>query len=59
MRKRAIFDPIETIRELKFKFLKEANYQTNRYTKQFRRAAKQILHKQKLQSSPTMIEKTD
>ena len=59
MRRHAIFEPIETIRELKFKFLKEANFQTNRYTKQFRRVAKQILHKQKLQLYPMMIEETD
>jgi len=47
MRRRTNLDPIETLRELKFKFIKEANYQTNKYTKQFRRAVKQILHKQK------------
>jgi len=49
MRKRVILDPIESIRELKFKFFKEANYTTNRYTRQIRRATKQLLHKQKME----------
>ena len=50
MRKRVILDPIEAIRELRFKFIKESNYQVNRYTKQIRRATKQLLHKQKLET---------
>lgn len=54
MRKRVILDPIESIRELKFKFIKEANYQTNKYTKQIRRATKQLLQKQK--TEPKIIE---
>ncbi len=49
MRKRVILDPIEAIRELRFKFIKESNYQVNRYTKQIRRATKQLLHKQKME----------
>ena len=54
MRKRVVLDPIESIRELKFKFIKEANYQSNKYTKQIRRATRQLLHKQKME--PKIIE---
>jgi hypothetical protein len=47
MKARTFIDPIDQVRQLRFKYIKESNYQLNKHTKQFRRTTRQLINKYK------------
>jgi hypothetical protein len=47
MKVRTAIDPIDLMRQLRFKYAKESNYQMNKYTKQIRRTTRQLISKYK------------
>jgi len=53
MKQKLLSNPIDSMKELRFKFIKEANYNTNKYTKQLRRTTRQIIHKYKSNFQPS------
>jgi hypothetical protein len=47
MKVRIASDPIDLMRQLRFKYAKETNYQMNKYTRQIRRTTRQLINKYK------------
>jgi hypothetical protein len=47
MKSRLFLDPIDLMKQIRYKYLKESNYVINRYTKQVRRTTKQLITKYK------------
>jgi hypothetical protein len=45
MRNKMFDEPIDLVKEIRFKYYKEANYNMHKYTKQLRRTTRQIINK--------------